>query len=68
MKFPAGAGLLDGRENSLDPRACAAERELQAPRVEGRRILQVLGLAIISLILSSLLNTVHFQRPSFPLG
>lgn len=35
MKFPAGAGLLDGREDSLDPRACAAERELQAPCVEG---------------------------------
>ena len=35
MKFPAGAGLLDGQEDSLDPRACAAERELQAPHVEG---------------------------------
>lgn len=56
------------RGASLDRRVCVAEKELQAPRVEGRRILQVLGLAIISLILSSPLNTVHFQRPAFPLG
>lgn len=61
-------GLLDGWEKSLDRRVCVVEKELQAPRVEGRRILLVLGPAIISLILSSLLNTVHFQRPSFPLG
>lgn len=48
--------------------APVVEKELQGPRREGRSALRVLGPAIISLILSPLLNTVGFQSLSSPLG
>lgn len=48
--------------------APVVEKELQGPRREGRSVLRVLGPAIISLILSPLLNAVGFQSLSSPLG